>query len=303
MKQAAASGHRGAKLDTITAMKIAVLSDIHGNLPALEAVTADIEAWQPEMTVVDGDIVNGGPCSQACWQFVQKQQQAAGWQVLRGNHEDYVVEWTNPTIPLQGAEYELSQLSHWTFGQLNGEVAELAALPDRFGHQAADGSSLLVIHASIWGSRAGIYPATPDEEMLRKIAPYPTVFVTAHTHVPFMRQLGETLLVNVGAVGLPGDGDWRASYGRLTWSRRRSWQASIRRVTYDREQTERDFVSSGFLAEAGPGAMMTLVELRSARDAKTRWTRQYGRRVRAGEIGMEEAVKAFLSAPEFMPYL
>lgn len=284
-------------------MKIAVLSDIHGNFPALEAVTADIEAWSPDVTVVDGDIVNGGPCSRACWQFVQKQQQSLGWQVLRGNHEDYVVEWANPILPRQGPEYELSRMSHWTYGQLNGEVSELAALPDRFGYRGEDGSSLLVIHASIWGNRSGIYPATPENEMMRKIAPYPTVFVTAHTHVPFMRQLAETLLVNAGAVGLPGDGEWRASYGRLTWSRAQGWRAKIRRVAYDREQTERDFVSSGFLAEAGPGAMLTLVELRSARDAKTKWTREYGQRVRMRDIGMEEAVREFLQRSEFFPYL
>ena len=284
-------------------MKIAILSDVHGNLPALEAVTADIEAWQPQMAIVDGDVVNGGPSNRACWQFVRQRQQASGWHVLRGNHEDYVVEWTNPIIPLQGPEYELSQLSHWTYGQLNGEVSELAALPDRFGFQAADGSTLLVIHASIWGNRAGIYPATPEQEMVHKIAPYPTVFVTAHTHVPFIRRLGETLLVNVGAVGLPGDGDRRASYGRLTWSRARGWQAKIRRVAYDLEQIERDFVVSGYLSEAGPGATLTLMELRSARDAKTKWTRQYGQRVRDGVISMEEAVREFLSSEEYLPYL
>lgn len=284
-------------------MKIALLSDIHGNLPALEAVTADVEAWQPDMTIVDGDVVNGGPSSRACWHFVKRQQQARNWHVLRGNHEDYVVEWTNPHLPRRGPEYELSRLSHWTYSQLNGEVAELAALPDRFGYEAADGSSMLVIHASIWGSRAGIYPSTPEEEMKHKIAPYPTVFITAHTHVPFVRQLGGTLLMNIGAVGLPGDGDWNASYGRLTWSRTRGWQAEIRRVAYNREQTERDFVSSGFLAEAGPGAMLTLVELRSARDAKTKWTRQYGQRVRAGQIKMEAAVQQFLAAETYQPYL
>ena len=232
-------------------------------------------------------------------------QAAAGSGLARAARESrrYVVEWSDPPIPLRGPEYDLSQLSHWTYGQLNGEVSELAALPDRFGTQAADGSSLFVIHASIWGNRAGIYPATPEREMMRKIAPYPTVFVTAHTHVPFMRQLGETLLINVGAVGLPGDGDWRASYGRVSWRREEGWQAEIRRVPYDRERAERDFVSSGFLAEAGPGAKLTLVELRSARDAKTRWTRQYGQQVREGRIRMGEAVEAFLSALEFAAYL
>jgi predicted phosphodiesterase len=284
-------------------MKIAILSDIHGNLPALEAVTADIEGWRPELILVNGDIVNGGPCSRACWQLVQEKEEGHGWQPLRGNHEDYVVEWADPQMPRQGPAFELSRLSYWTYGQLNGEVAALAALPDRFGYEAEDGSSLLVIHASIWGPRAGIYPATPEEEMRRKIAPYPTVFVTAHTHVPFMRQVGETLLINIGAVGLPGDGDWRASYGRLTWSRARGWQGEIRRVAYDREQAARDFVESGFLAEAGPGAALTLVELRAARDAKTKWTQAYGQRVREGQISMEEAVRQFLSGEEYQPYL
>ncbi len=77
--QVRANGHCGhASWIQLRLMKIAVLSDIHGNLPALEAVTADIDTWQPEMIIVDGDIVNGGPCSRACWQFVQKQQLAIG---------------------------------------------------------------------------------------------------------------------------------------------------------------------------------------------------------------------------------
>jgi predicted phosphodiesterase len=284
-------------------MKIAILSDIHGNLPALQAVTADIEAWQPDMVIVAGDIVNGGPSSKACTQEVQRQQDSNAWQVLRGNHEDYVIEWATPGMTFQGPRYELSQLSHWTYQRLNGEVDYLAALPDRCGWQAPDGSSLLILHASIWGNRAGIYPWTAEEEMRRKIAPYPTVFVTAHTHIPFQRRLDETLLINVGSVGLPGDGDWRAGYGRLTWTRNNGWQAQIRRVSYDRKQTEKDYISSGFLAEAGPGAWLTLVELRSARDAKTRWASIYRERILAGEISIEDTVQEFLSLPEFRVYL
>jgi|GEM_PF-5982951 len=116
--------------------------------------------------------------------------------------------------------------------------------------------------------------------------------------VPFIRQVGATLLVNVGSVGLPGDGDPRASYGRLIWTPARGWQAAIVRLAYDRAQAERDFVTSGFLAEAGPGAALTQRELRTARDAKTRWTRLYHQRVLAGEISMAQAVADFLAAAE-----
>ncbi len=284
-------------------MKIAVLSDIHGNLPALRATMADFEEWQPDLVVVAGDIVNGGPSNQACVDLVKKQQDLYGWQVLRGNHEDYVIAWAAPGTPVQGPEYELRRLSHWTYQSLNGEVDYLAALPDRFGCRAPDESSLLVLHASIWGNRDGIFPWTTEKELKHKTAPHPSVFVTAHTHIPFIHRLQGTLIVNVGSVGLPGDGDWRASYGRLTWTKHDAWQAEIKRLDYDRQQTERDYISSGFLAEAGPEALLTLIELRSALDAKARWANIYHERILAGEISTEMAVKEFLSAPEFRAYL
>lgn len=281
-------------------MKIAVLSDIHGNFPALTAVTNHITRWQPDLTLLDGDIVGAGPCNADCWAFVQQQ---VGWHVLRGNHEDYVVEWADPTQPTSGTGFDLSRLSHWTYHQLQGDVAGLAALPDRFGWQAPDGSTLFATHASTLGNRAGIYPTTAVAEMRRKLSPYPAVFVTAHTHIPFIRQVDQTLLVNVGSVGLIGDGDQRASYAQLTWTRRAGWQAAIVRVAYDIAQTEQDFVRSGYLAEAGPGAALTLVELRTARDAKTRWTLAYRDAVLSGELSMAASVRAFLDTPEFRPYL
>ncbi len=69
-------------------MKLAVLSDIHGNVPALQAVVEHVEAWGPDHVIVNGDIVNRGPYSLECLQAVQEKQAVQGWQLLRGNHED-----------------------------------------------------------------------------------------------------------------------------------------------------------------------------------------------------------------------
>ena len=77
-------------------MKLAVLSDIHGNWPALEAAAADIDAWQPDLVVVNGDVVNDGPRSLECWNYVAGRRNRDGWVVLRGNHEEYVAEWLDP---------------------------------------------------------------------------------------------------------------------------------------------------------------------------------------------------------------
>ena len=209
-------------------MKLAVLSDIHGNWPALAATAADIDAWRPDMVVVNGDVVNDGPSNPACWRYVAQRRRSDGWHILRGNHEEYVAEWRQSATPRDGPAYDLIRLSHWTYNQLNGDVDELAALPERWEWLAPDGSRLIVMHGSLLGNRAGIYPFTTDENVRARIEAGAQVFVTAHTHVPHVRVLDGTQVINVGSVGVPGDGDGRAAYGRLTWTRGRGWRAGDR---------------------------------------------------------------------------
>ncbi len=262
----------------------------------------DIDAWQPDMVLVNGDIVNDGPSNPACWRAVGRRQAADGWRVLRGNHEDYVVEWRNPDMPRQGPAYELTRLSHWTYHQLNGDVAELATLPDRWEWVAPDGTTLITMHGTLLGNRAGIYPFTTDQDVRRRVVAGAGVFVTAHTHVPHIRTLDGTKIVNVGSVGIPGDGDGRAAYGRLTWSRAKGWRAEITRVAYDRAAADRDYFTSGFMDEAGPEAELSLVQFRMARDVRTRWAAADRSRILAGELSLAESLRLWLDRAEFRPY-
>ena len=285
-------------------MKLAVLSDIHGNWPALAATLADVDGWRPDRVLVNGDVVNSGPSNVACWEAIARRTAADGWIVLRGNHEEYVAEWRDYAGPRHGPAYDLIRLSEWTYRQFSdpAAVAAMAALPERWQWTAPDGARLVAMHASPLGNRAGIYPFTTDEEARRKIVPGAAVFLTAHTHVPHQRLLDGTQVVNTGSIGLPGDGDGRASYGRVTWQARRGWRAEIVRVAYDRAAAERDFFTSGFLAEAGPEAEMALVEFRAARDARTRWRAIYGERVRNGQLTLAETIRRFLQETEFQPF-
>ena len=289
-------------------MKIAVLSDIHGNWPALAAVAADIDAWRPDRVLINGDVVNSGPSNAVCWRYVAQRAAADGWLVLRGNHEEYVAEWLDYTGPRQGPAYDRIRLSEWTYRQMGGDaaattLAALAALPERWEWTAPDGTRLVAMHASLLGNRAGIYPFTTDEEARRKIVPGAAVFLTAHTHVPHQRLLDGTQVINTGAVGLPGDGDGRASYGRVTWNRQRGWRAEIVRLAYDRAAAEQAFFDTGFLAEAGPEAEMALVEFRAARDARTRWRAIYGEHVRRGDMALGASIRQFLQETEFRPFM
>lgn len=283
-------------------MKIAVLSDIHGNLPALQTTTQDIEAWQPDLVVVDGDIVNRGPLSLDCLEFVQAKQRTADWRVVRGNHEDYLLACDRPDAPRSGPEYELWRFAFWAHDQLNGHLAVLQTLPNQFSWTAPDGSEFRVVHASMRNNRDGIYADSSDDVLYQQIAPVPGVFVTAHTHRPLIRRFNDSLVVNVGSVGAPFDRDTRASYGRFLWTHD-GWQSEIIRLPYDVAQTERDYVESGFLDEAGPLAQLMLVELRRAGGLIYRWAKRYQDAVLAEEIDLADSVRELLHDEDLRPFL
>lgn len=282
-------------------MKVAVLSDIHGNLPALRAVADDIARWRPDAVVVDGDIVNRGPLSGDCLDFVLERREAHGWVLLRGNHEDFVMECGNPDAPQSGPAYEMTQFAHFALSQLNGHVAALRELPDVFEIDAPGDKVLRVVHASMRNNRDGIYPITGDDELREQIAPPPAVFVTGHTHRPLQRQLDDTLIVNIGAVGSPFDNDRRAGYGRFEWDGGH-WSAEVMRVDYDYAQIELDYAQSGFLRDGGPLAQLMLVELRKARGLIFRWASRYEQAVRSGAMTLEDSVRDLLCDEDVRPF-
>lgn len=284
-------------------MKIAVLSDIHGNMPALIAVSEHIESWQPDLVVVNGDIVNRGPCSQATLRFVLDKREKEGWHLLRGNHEDFLLRFGPLDPTLDGPVLEINRFVHFAYNQLNGEIEALVEMPERFSWFAPDNSEFRVIHGTMRGNRDGIYSELTDDELRQRIKPTPAVFVTGHTHQPLIRQIDETLVVNSGSVGAPFDLDWRPSYGRFTWESEQGWQAEIARVEYDRALVELDFVRSGFLQEGGPLAQIMLIELRRARGLIHHWASQYEDAVKAGEISLTESVQLVLQEKIIRPYL
>jgi putative phosphoesterase len=277
-------------------MKIAVLADIHGNLAAMHAVIDDIEAWAPDMVVVAGDIVNRGPQSGACLDLALRLRAERGWRLIRGNHERYVLGYDQnrrrPDFPSSGPSYELSRMTRWSHRQVAAKLDIIEGLPERLQINLG-GETLAVYHASLRHDRDGISAESSDEELRAQIDGAAAIFCVGHTHVPLARRLDGTLVVNVGSVGLPFDGDTRAAYARLT-RRRDGWRAQIARVPYDVAATARVFVESGMLEAVGAHAHIMLQELQTGRSLLFDFVPTYHERVQAGAISLDEAVREYL---------
>ncbi len=280
-------------------MKIAVISDVHANLPALEAVTDHLQAWRPDHVIVAGDLVNRGPRSLECLNFAQDKARAAGWRLLLGNHEEYVMRHAEPDAPRSGPAFEIRRASYFTYCQLGRDMRPLAALPFSLSLDSPDGSEARFTHASMRGTRDGVYRRAPDAEVLLQVGPPrpgdrpPSLFCVGHTHMPFVRCVQDTLVVNAGSVGMPFDGDTRAAYAQLIW-RNGAWSAEIIRLAYDLERADRDYEETGFLEQGGPLARLMRIELRTAHSQLYQWAQQFEAPVLAGGMTMEESVEAFL---------
>ncbi len=275
-------------------MKIAAFADIHANYIALQAIIKHIDRWEPDLVVVLGDIVNRGPRPYQCLELILERSYSQGWLLIRGNHEDYVIAQAHPDAPRQGPAYEVHRASIWTLEKLQHDVSALEELP--FQHSLYDPGQheIRFVHASMRGNRDGIYPDTSNQTLAMQIGRPPGLLCVGHTHIPLIRNLDGTLVVNVGSAGLPFDGDMRPCYSQLTYSEG-LWRAKIVRLQYDIRNAVQDFYTSGYLEEAGPLAQLVLKELRESRSLLYYWASKYQKPALMGEISMQQSVDDFLA--------
>lgn len=228
-------------------MRIAVFSDVHGNLTALEAVLADIEQHGPDLVIFAGDLCLVGPRPADTLRLVLDRHIPS----VIGNTDGWIAGLAKPPE-------RLSAVVEWTRGQLSAEeIARLAALPFglRISPTARAADDLLIVHANPFNVDDMLYPPESaqldryeeirqsDAELSERLSGIDAaVLAFGHLHTPNIRPLDRMTLVNVSSVSIPGDGDIRAKYAILEWAGE-SWSATHYRVAYDTAAEREAFVS------------------------------------------------------------
>jgi predicted phosphodiesterase len=208
-------------------MRIAILSDIHGNLVGLDACLADLQAQGgADVVVAAGDLCLDGPKPKKVLQRLQE----IGAQCLRGNTDRFISDRESEAAMLDDAERR--QIA-WTRSEVGDKWLDwLAALPFslRFGEAE---SELLVVHANPRSDDEHLWPDADEATLERLIGDErAAVIAFGHLHLPYVRMWRGKLLVNVASAGLPKDGDPRACYAILTQCAS-GWEVKHRRVAFD----------------------------------------------------------------------
>jgi putative phosphoesterase len=213
-------------------MKLAIVSDIHGNLIAFDAVIAAVQEESPELVVHGGDLVLNGPRPAEVVDRVRE----LGWPGIVGNTDE--VLWGGMAKVPKPVRPQFKGMMDATAALLGQErVQWLRRLPWEWRHE-----ELLLVHASpgdLWNCPM---PDASDEELQETYGGHEaSTVVYCHIHVPFVRRVDGLLVANSGSVGWPVDGDWRPSYLVIEGD-----QVSVRRVEYDLERELAELRASGY---------------------------------------------------------
>lgn len=212
-------------------MEVGLISDVHGNKPALTAVLEELD--DVELIINAGDVVGYNPWPAACLETVRERARYS----VRGNHDRAVGSTSGfrfNSLAQAGVEYAREQLSE-------PQRDWLATLPET--RTVLDGT-IRVAHG---------HPEDPDrytypEEFAPEMLDGESLLVLGHTHVQHAEQYETGAIVNPGSVGQPRDGDPRAAYAVVDTD---TWEVTLNRVAYDITAVQDAVSAAGLPREIG----------------------------------------------------
>jgi len=234
--------------------RIGLISDIHGNLPALERVVAALKQEGVDGVISCGDLVGYGPWPREVIELVRR----LGWKSVQGNHDAA----TCGTLPTGHFNYLARRAIEWGQARLSpDDVSFLAGLP-----QTVTVEGMTVVHGSLRGPLwEYILDSWTAGESFRRLAGKIALFGHSHIQGGFVEESGKVrpidprieelplrpenrYLINPGSVGQPRDGDPRAAYAIIDLEERK---VIYRRISYDISATQREIERVGLPPELG----------------------------------------------------
>ena len=235
-------------------MRLAILSDIHANLTALQAVLRDAARFAPEGYVIAGDLL-GGPQPVETIRLVRE---LGGW-VIRGNADGNVLRYGEGNAPEEWLNSHQWAVRRWTYSQLDRECLDyLGSLPEQTTVRIPGQDPIRVVHGSPQRHKGRLCPLQEPAALELAIAQInEPVLVCGHTHRQWTHEHDGRLALNPGAVSGPLDGTIGAQYALLIWENDR-WSAESHKVAYDLRDVRAAFHDSGLIEEGGAHARAQL---------------------------------------------
>jgi len=199
--------------------RVIVLSDVHGNAIALEAVRKAIAKEKPDLVAVAGDLAVNGPDPAGAIDILRAME-SDGASIISGNTDIAVADFDYAAAfpwMADGVPETFAAATEWANDALGDDrVHWLRRLPAERRLRADDGTMVLICHASPGSQTAGFSAGLdPNVTIERASGTDARVIACGHTHIPEVRDLGWKLIVNDGSAGYVFDGDPTASWARI----------------------------------------------------------------------------------------
>lgn len=246
----------------MSAIRVAVLSDVHGNAVALDAVKAQLRKERPDFVLIAGDLVLNGPDPAAAVDGV-RELEAAGALVISGNTDIAVGDFDySAAFPwlTEGVPDSYRAAAEWAHDALGDErIAWLRRLPAE-RRLWCDDTLVLLCHASPGSQTAGFDASLDPNVILERLSRTDArVICCGHTHVPEVRDFGWKMVVNDGSAGYVLDGEPTASWAMLEIEGEQV-TAEIRRTPFDELA-----VANAISARGLPGDVYRAATVRSGK--------------------------------------
>ena len=240
-------------------MRIAVVTDIHGNRHALFAVLADLRRTGADEVVFGGDAALFGSRPRECWERVID----LGWRLVQGNSDRYIFNLPSKLATLDNADGGQARFLRanvaWTAERLGPALVRKLGAMARQVSIASPAGTLLVVHGSPGDDESGWGRDDDEQTVSAVIGPTEAAaVVSGHTHTAMIRHAGRVLAVNCGAVGRSHDRQpGLATYAVLDDAAGR-WSAELRRVDYDHRSAHAEVKAFGVpVSEAFASTLLT----------------------------------------------